>query len=77
MSNAIANKRRLLVATQELVKRTNPDLPEMQAAANALAQVFSDMLGVNVELRMRMDRDELSRVIARQELAALRDGGGQ
>jgi hypothetical protein len=64
MSNAIANKRRLLEATQALVKRNDADLDQMRAVSNALAQVFSDMLGVDVELRMRMDAKQVKDAIA-------------
>ncbi len=56
MSNAIANKRALSEAVHSLVKTNAPDLPHIEAASNALAQVLSDMLGVDVTLVMRMDR---------------------
>lgn len=64
MSNAIANKRRLVEATQTLIRRASPGLPEMMDASNALAQVFSDMLGVDVELRMRIDAKQMNDAIA-------------
>jgi hypothetical protein len=63
MSDAVANKRILAEAVHTLIKTNTPDLPEMQAAANALAQVFSDMLGVDVQLVMRMDRAQLAQAI--------------
>ncbi|KDR25989.1 hypothetical protein [Caballeronia zhejiangensis] len=65
--SAIANKRRLLEATQALVKRNDAGLPEIHAASNALAQVFSDMLGVDVELRMRVDAKQMKAAIALHE----------
>jgi hypothetical protein len=64
MSNAIANKRRLMEAVQTLVKRNDAGLPEIHEASNALAQVFSDMLGVDVELRMRIDAKQMNDAIA-------------
>jgi hypothetical protein len=67
MSDAIVNKRILSEAVYRLIKTNNPDLPEIEAAANALAQVFSDMLGVDVQLVMRMDRAALAARIAATE----------
>jgi hypothetical protein len=72
----IANKRALAESVQALIKTSNPDLPEMQAAANALAQVFSDILGVDVQLVMRMDREQLNTAIA-LSLALDSKAGGQ
>jgi hypothetical protein len=71
----IANKRALAESVQALIKKTNPDLPEMQAAAKALAQVFSDMLGVDVQLVMRMDREQLKNAIALSEALGFKGGG--
>ncbi|HDR9163644.1 TPA: hypothetical protein QDB28_004048 [Burkholderia vietnamiensis] len=62
--SAIANKRKLLEAVNALVKASKPDLPEMQTAAGALAQVFSDILGVDVTLVMRMDAQQMTDAIA-------------
>jgi hypothetical protein len=59
MSDAVVNKRLLAETVQKLIKNNSPDLPEMQAAANALAQVFSDITGVDVQLVMRMRTDQL------------------
>jgi hypothetical protein len=62
----IANKRALAEAVQRLIKTTSPDIEHMKDAAGALAQVFSDMLGVDVQLVMRMDRAQLETVIKEQ-----------
>jgi hypothetical protein len=75
MSNAIANKRRLMEAVQTLVKRNDAGLPEIQDASNALAQVFSDMLGVDVELRMRIDAKQMNDAIALADAMEKQKGG--
>ena len=59
MSDAVVNKRLLAETVKKLIKTKSPDLPEMKAAANALAQVFSDIIGVDVQLVMRMRKDQL------------------
>ena len=74
MSNTIANKRRLLEAVQTLVKRNDAGLPEIHEASNALAQVFSDMLGVDIELRMRIDAKQMKDVIALAEATEEKTG---
>ncbi|MBN3839314.1 hypothetical protein [Burkholderia sp. Ac-20349] len=61
--SAIANKRKLVEAVHELVKKSEPDLPDMQAAAGALAQVFSDMLGIDVTLILRMGKADVDRLV--------------
>jgi hypothetical protein len=75
MSNAIANKRRLSVAVARLIHRTNAGLDDIHEASNALAQVFSDMLGVDVELRMRIDAKQMKDVIALADAMEAQKGG--
>lgn len=75
MSNAIANKRRLLEAVQTLVKLNDAGAPEMRDASNALAQVFSDILGIDVELRMRLDTKQMKDALALAEAMEKQRGG--
>jgi hypothetical protein len=62
----IANKRDLAAAVHALVHTNSPDIDQMQSVSNALAQVFSDILGIDVTLIMRVDRAQLAQAMNKE-----------
>lgn len=62
--SAIANKRKLLEAVNALVKVGEPDDTHIEAATQALAQVFTDIIGADVTLTIKVNPKQLAKLIA-------------
>lgn len=57
------NKRKLLVAAQALVHTNAPELSHFTDVGNALAQVFSDEMGLNVRVVFKVKADDAAELL--------------
>jgi hypothetical protein len=60
----VANKRLLVEAVNSLVKKSAPEMADLDAVCLALAAVFSDLLCVKVALRMDVEEKDWATAIA-------------
>ena len=60
------NKRKLAEATHALVHTNALDLEHFEAVGGALAQVFTDLMGVNCTVVFKVSREEAAALLAAQ-----------
>jgi hypothetical protein len=61
----VANKWRLVETVNALVKKSAPELEDIDAACSAFSAVLSDLLQVKASLRLEIDSDAVREVCAK------------
>lgn len=65
----IANRRKFLEHANALVRKSQPDLHDLSAVCEALADVMTDILGASCRIVCKVDAKQLDKAIAIAEAA--------